>query len=285
MSPRGKAKRRPSFARQGRGPRHGQGGAPRLKWLVVFALVAVCAALTALTAFLTRGAGSGEQSGPPKAAIVDQLALTFPSPAFVQDATSMLEGAGYAVDYYPGEEVTVKFYRDLPSHDYDLIIFRVHSARTVREGQPSDDVVLFTSELYEKARYVAEQKERQLGRARYLYEDSPWYFSVRASFIGPGMKGRFEGATVIMMGCDAMRSDGLAAAFVKKGADAVVGWDGSVSADHTDAATEHLLEHLLVDHHAMAEAVAQTMAEVGPDPSYGSKLVLYPAEAAASASN
>jgi hypothetical protein len=243
----------------------------------------VCAALAALAVFLALGVGSSEQSGPPKAAIVDHLALTFPNPAFVQEATSMLEQAGYAVDYYPGEEVTVEFYRDLPTHDYDLIIFRVHSARTVKEGKLSDDVVLFTSELYDQAGYAAEQKARQVGRARYYYEGSPWYFSIRASFIAPGMTGRFEGATVIMMGCDALRSDGLAAAFVKKGADAVVGWDGSVSASHTDAATERLLEHLLVDHHAIAEAVMEAMAEVGPDPSYGSKLVLYPAEASASA--
>jgi hypothetical protein len=85
------------------------------------------------------------------------------------------------------------------------------------------------------------------------------------------------------MGCDGLRSDAAARAFVDKGAGAVVGWDGAVSAAHTDEATERLLQHLVSEGLTVGEAVAKTEADVGPDPSYGSKLVLYPAEAGASA--
>ena len=38
-------------------------------------------------------------SGPPRAAIVDQLSLTVPNPDFVESATETLERAGYIVDY------------------------------------------------------------------------------------------------------------------------------------------------------------------------------------------
>jgi hypothetical protein len=78
----------------------------------------------------------GESEGPPavvtstgpRAAIVDQLGLTQPNPTFVETATDLLEQAGYSVDYYPGEKVTVEFYRTFPAQPNELIILRVHSA-------------------------------------------------------------------------------------------------------------------------------------------------------------
>jgi NAD(P)-dependent dehydrogenase (short-subunit alcohol dehydrogenase family) len=102
-------------------------------------------------------------------------------------------------------------------------------------------------------------------------------------FIKSSAKGKFQGTTIILMGCDGLKSDAMAEAFVQKGAKAVVAWDGLVSPQHTDAAIERLLQHLLKDGLTLQEAVAQTMAEVGPDPSYESVLRLYPSEEPASA--
>jgi len=208
-----------------------------------------------------------------KAAIVDQLSLTQPSPDFAERATNILEQAGYAVDYYPGEEVTVEFYRNLATHDYDLILLRVHSGL----GRESGYVNLFTSEPYSETKYVDEQIAMRFGRARY-YEGGPVYFGIMPQFIYSSMKGRFDGTTIIMMGCWGLSWTDMAEAFVQKGAKAVVSWDGLVSADHTDEATERLLEHLVTNGHTVREAVDQTMAEVGPDPAYGSKLLFYPSE-------
>jgi hypothetical protein len=242
----------------------------------------------------------GEKPGPPKAAIVDQLSLTFPNPAFAQEARSMLEGAGYAVDYYPGEEATVEFYRDLPRQDYELLILRVHSALlkslTPRPGVSQavveraiaavkDNVFLFTSDPYSDARYLEEQTALRLVPVAYEEQALPFsgYFGIASDFVRFSMKGRFDGATVILMGCDGLTFDATAAAFIERGAGAVVGWKGLVSAAHTDAATESLLQHLVVDRHGLREAVTQAMTEVGPDPAYGSELLIYPPEAAASA--
>jgi hypothetical protein len=57
-----------------------------------------------------------------------------------------------------------------------------------------------------------------------------------------------------------------------------VSWSRRVSASHTDAATQRLLEKLLVDGLPVGEAVAQTAAEVGPDPLYGAELRVLPDE-------
>jgi len=53
----------------------------------------------------------------PKAAIVDHLSLTAPNQTFIETATNTLKQAGYTVDYYSGENITVEFYRNLPTHD------------------------------------------------------------------------------------------------------------------------------------------------------------------------
>lgn len=211
----------------------------------------------------------------PRAAIVDQLSLTFPNPAFVETATRLLEQAGYTVDYYPGEQVTVDFYKDLPTGGHRLLILRNHSSLVGTGGELTDDAGLYTSEPYDKRKYLDDQIAQRLMVARY-HEGGPEYFGLMPDFVRSSMRGTFNDATVIMMGCDGLRSDMLAEAFVRRGAQAVVSWSGPVGADHTDAATEHLLDHLLIDGLTIQEAVTQTMVEVGPDPIYDSVLRLFP---------
>ena len=241
-------------------------------------LVSVVLLSTSLAAgLLFSGLTTSGPSEPKTAAIVDQLSLTQPNPDFAASATNILEQADYRVDYYPGEEVTVEFYRDLPTHGYDLLILRVHSGMARDDGELTGYVSLFTGELFSDTKHYEEGEAGHLGRARY-YDGSPEYFSIVPAFIESGMGATFEGTTVIMMGCNGLTTDVTAEAFVQKGAEAVVGWSGRVSASHTDVATERLLQHLLVDKLTTPQAVAQTMAEVGPDPSYDSTLLVHPSE-------
>lgn len=265
-----------------------QDGTWRKRGAILAAVVSLAAALAgALLVYFSLGQQSERLTtpdsapGPTTAVIVDQLSLTFPNPTFVDTATSLLEQAGYTVDHYLGEEVTVEFYRDLPAHGYDLLVLRVHSGMAKDDGVPTDYVSLFTGEPFSEVFHDAETWEDaeagRLGRARQR-DGSPEYFSIVPDFIESSMRGRFEGTTVIMMGCDGLRTDATAEAFVRKGAKAVVGWSGPVSPNHTDAATERLLQHLLIDGLAIQEAVRQTMAEVGPDPEYESRLLVYPSK-------
>ena len=259
--------------------RRGKGGRLRTAAVVVGAIALVSAALAA--GLVLSGLTTNGPSGP-SAAIVDQLSLTQPGPDFVESATGLLEQAGYAVDYFPGEEVTVDFYRNLPTHDYDLIILRVHSAitteRDAETGQKTEKeyVGLFTGEPYNPNKYPQEQIER-LGKAEY-YEGAPPLFGIAPDFITYSMRGRFDETLIVMMGCDGLRSQETAQAFLDKGATAFVSWSRSVSASHTDAATQRLLEKLLIEGLPVRDAVAQTAAEVGPDPVYEAQLRMLPDE-------
>jgi hypothetical protein len=240
--------------------------------------------------------GSSSEPEQVRAAIVDQLSLTEPNPSFTETTTKLLQEAGYAVDYYPGEESTVEFYRDLPTHKYDLLVMRVHTARFEEESLTmpdpvkkqelldafGEDVFFFTAEPYDRAKYAEERERLRLFAVRYRqgYGDER-FFGITPYFIESSMRGSFDDATIIMMGCDGLLFDNTPRALVEKGAKAVIGWDGLVSAAHTDEATESLLQHLLVDGLTMGQAVQKTNAEVGPDPSYGNLLKVYPPEATA----
>jgi hypothetical protein len=257
-------------------------------------------AVVALAAFLLASPWSGGPSGP-RAVIVDQLSLTQPNPAFVEMATDTLERAGYTVDYYPGEGVTVDFYRNLPGRAHELLILRAHSAvpgkdldifsalpRATLErivAAIEEDVLLFTSEPYVRTRYLEEQKALRLFPVRYYGDDGEAsgdrYFAIAPGFVTSSMRGEFDDTIVVIAGCSGLAFDRTAAALVARGAGAVVGWSDLVSAEHTDMATERLLRHLLTDGLPLREAVALTAVEVGPDPTYGSTLELYPSGDAA----
>jgi hypothetical protein len=211
-------------------------------------------------------------------AIVDQVSLTSPDQTFVQTTTEILNQANYSVDYYSSEKVTVDFYRNLPTHGYRIIVLRVHSTATGREGTQTVDtpVVLFTSELYSSTKYVSEQLAEQLFQVGFGAE-SQRYFAISPIFVASTMKGTFQNTLVIMMGCEGLTRTLMAQAFWERGAVAYISWGGSVSAGHTDQATTRLLQHLVTDGQTIKQAVENTVKEVGPDPDCGS-MKYYPFE-------
>jgi hypothetical protein len=75
-----------------------------------------------------------------------------------------------------------------------------------------------------------------------------------------------------MMGCDGLRSQTTAEAFLDRGAGAFVSWTKQVSAPHTDEATDLFLRHLLLEGQSIEDAVSQTSSEIGPDPAYDGEL-------------
>jgi hypothetical protein len=237
-------------------------------------LIVVLAGTLAL--LLTTGGDDSTDDGVKRAVIVDQLSLTNPSADFISEARGTLAAAGYTVEYVSGENVTVDTYRSLPDRGYDLVILRVHAGITTEidaatgERTGTEYVSLFTGEAYDQGKYSEEQLNR-LGSARYDENSDP-LFGIGPAFIEDSMRGDFGGAVVIMMGCDGLRSQRTAEAFLNRGASAFVSWSKPISASHTDRATEALLERLLIDDLPIEDAVAQTAAEVGPDPVYEGEL-------------
>jgi len=219
--------------------------------------------------------------------ILDQLELTDENSAFVDQATQLLANAGYQVDYVPQTNVTVDFYRGLAKRGYGFIVLRTHTSDTSYRidqatGQTlkEDHVRIFTNELYSQQKYVNDQLDARLTIGTYpQFGSRDRYFSIDPGFVRDAMSGHFHGTTIVLMGCGGLNTADMGQAFIGKGAKELVAWDHSVSAEHTDAATERLLEHMLRDGMAAPDAIAKTMDEVGPDPTYGARLKLYPDDA------
>ena len=220
---------------------------------------------------------SARQDPVVKAAIVDHLSTSWPNAAFVGECTAILAGAGFEVDYYKGEDVTVELYRDLPTHGYKLIILRVHSAYVPKYLS----LAMFTSEPYTKQRYVYEQLRNRVasGYIEPFEEGDPRYLVITDKFVRSSMEGSFDGALIVMMGCRGIKKC-AASAFIEKGAMAYVGWDGLVSARHTDEATIQFLKHLLVERQTIGAAATKAMEDVGRESQYKSTLLFWPTGAA-----
>jgi len=251
---------------------------PDRRLVVIALLVAVTAvALSALSVHVRK------THHELRAAVIDQLAVTDPNPQLIQAVTDELRQHGYTVDYYPPESVTVDLYRDLPSRRYDLVILRSHAASYHDRGvggplRLANLVSLFTNEPYDPSRHVTEQRKNRLFKAGYPDDPSQTrYFSVHPYFIEFDSAGRFPpGAVVVLLGCAGLSNDGMARAFIDRGASAFVSWDANVSAQHTDEAILPFLRHLLGGKESAQEAAKDTLDEIGPDPHFGARLVAYP---------
>jgi len=216
----------------------------------------------------------------PKAAIVDHLSNQFPNQTFAQTIKAIVNETGLEVDYYPSEQVTVDFYRNLPMHNYKLILFRVHSTgESSVEGVPPF-IVFFTSEEYSNTKHVAEQLDMRLVYTNFPEAEPPGYFGITPLFIENSLSRRFNDTIIIAMGCDGLKYTTMAEAFIEKGAKAYIGWNGSVIASHTDQAATCLIRHLITDRQTIEDSVANAMLEVGPDPIDASVLEFYPNSAA-----
>ena len=177
--------------------------------------------------------------------------------------------------------MTVDFYRDLPTHGYEVIVFRTHAGGVKEVNEFGATVrttgaALFTTEPYDRWSHPDEQRALDLVSRGY-YRDTPEdeYFAILPKFVASSMEGDFDGAAVILMGCKVLGDTDLARAFVARGAGAVVGWDETVSASHTDAATLNMLQHFVTEDLSLEAAAGAAASEVGPDPFYGSALVSY----------
>ncbi len=294
MAPRKAAVEAPPKKKRSRRRRPSVGqriGGIALRFVLPGALVAAAIAIVAV--FLV---GQKKAQAPElRAAIVDQLGLTDPNPAFAQAVTPVLQQAGYTVDYFPPEQVNVDFYRHIAEQKYTLIIFRVHIARFTEEGLTQSDPVkrqqildafgneafLFSSEEYDSSKYTDERAQFRLFAVRNLAgSGDKLFFGIAPQFIESSMQGKFDHTTIVLMGCDGLTFDTTAKAFEKKGAGVVIGWNSLVSASHTDAAIQSLIPKLATNKLPFGQAISQTMAEIGKDPSYDNALEVYPPDAA-----
>jgi len=218
----------------------------------------------------------------PLAAIIDQLHDLIPNERFQQKTLEYLENAGYDVDIYTTEDITVDFYKKLPSMNYEFIYIRTHSLEV---AELDNSTFLFTGEKYDIDKHILEQLSGQVRKAipindqlpevliknATLYKES-MYFTIGSKLIDELMIGEFPQTVIIIGGCESVRNPDLAKSFILRGASAVIGWDRTIGSLENDRVMIELLEEILINKTGIYEAIPSVMEEFGSDLQYSSKI-------------
>jgi len=221
----------------------------------------------------------------PRAAVIDQLYDEYPDEDLHNTVTEYLKNAGYkVVDIYKTEEITVDFYKNLPSMNYKFILIRSH-ALGAKSMEASAS--LFTGEKYNNHKYVKEQflsqvhkgvpylddEIQELGGWKILEDNT--YFLVGSNLFDSSMIGEFPGSTIILAGCATMKDNVLADSFLKRGASEVVGWSNLVGPENNDEVIIHLLNQTLNNDVKMKNAVQSLTNLIEGKLDYGATVVYY----------
>lgn len=200
-----------------------------------------------------------------RAVIIDQLHNDKPNEDYHKNVTSYLEAAGYKVDLFTTDEITVNFYKRLPSMNYEFIVLRSHA---LGFGTVEESASLFTGEKYTEDKYLNEQFAGQVGRGvPYLPEQveqrgglealaNETYFVVGSRLVNDLMMGSFPKSVIILGGCETVEGKFLADSLLQRGASEIIGWNGLVSSGDNDKVIMELLEQTLVNEMEIKDAVS-----------------------------
>jgi len=216
------------------------------------------------------------------AAIIDQLHDFIKNKHFLKKSQQFLELAGYDVDVYTTEDITVDFYKNLPSMNYKFIIIRTHSLEDPESKNPT---FLFTGEKFDMYKYTNEQIFDQVSRGIPIYGEEleelienneysldKMYFVVGSKLFDDTTVGKFPDSIIFIGGCEVMRSKDLANSLINRGASSVIGWDRSINSSESDRVMLALLEEVLIDKIEINDAILSVMQEFGSDLEYSSQL-------------
>jgi len=216
------------------------------------------------------------------AAIIDQLHDSIPNNRYHPKTLEYFESAGYDVDVYTTKDITVDFFKKLPSMNYKFILFRTHSLEV---AQLDNSTFLFTGEKYDVDKHILEQLSGQVRTAMPLSVNSTdemienntmlsdeTYFTIGSKLIDELMVGSFPQTVIIIGGCEAVRNVDLATSLILRGASTVIGWDSSIGALENDRAMDGLLEEILINKKGFYDSIDSVMEEFGPNMKYSSNL-------------
>jgi hypothetical protein len=258
---------------------------PKSKILALASIVAITFAVSIL--LIQNGeAEIVAYDGPPKAVIIDQLYDEMPNEFFHQKATEYLEAAGYEVDIFTTQDVTLGFYKTLPEKNYKMVVVRTHGVT----DSGNEKSLLFLGERYSEDRYITEQLLGNVEKATPFLElnfaqkeeSSQWvivndtyrymktpakvtatnsgeYFAIGPKFVNDVMSGEFSDTVFLLGGCSTAKNPSFAKALINRGASSVVGWDDTTSSGDNDRYMLMYLKETLVNKMEEQKAVDYIM--------------------------
>lgn len=218
----------------------------------------------------------------PLAVIIDQLHDSIPNKYFQDNAKQYLELAGYDVDIFTTQQITVDFYKNLPSMNYKYIVIRTHG---LEDPEYNNATFLFTGEKYNLNKHISEQLAGQLGKGAPIYEEErnlileerenledSMYFLVGAKLVDELMVGEFPDSVILIGGCESVRNRDLATSLIWRGASEIVGWDRTIGSIENDRVMLAFLEKNLVDKEEIVDIVLELNDQYSSELQFSSEL-------------
>jgi len=179
-----------------------------------------------------------------------------------------LERAGYAVDYYKDENVTIDLLKRLDDEGYDIVYINSHGfidsrglfALFVREKLNSENALLYQDDIAENL--IGYLKEGDL--AGYLYV-TPGFF------LRYGNDSRLPGTIIFVDACYSGNNTSLADVFLVLGASCFIGWDKVVNVIHGIMMDGLFFHETCKYNRTVEEALRKTRR----DPESGASLVYF----------
>ncbi|MGI0056832.1 MAG: hypothetical protein ACREAK_05605 [Nitrosarchaeum sp.] len=250
--------------------------------LILLSSIGISASL--LFVFINTDQVLAYDDGVPKALILDQLYNEMPNEHFQNTAKEYLETAGYEVDIINTDDITVEFYKNLPTMDYKFVVVRSHG---VADESNHNEVGLFTGEKYSTDSYILEQLSGTVKKGTPLLdltfkpsaqESTNWiktdanqyeltskveiidnsqdeFFVISSKFINESMNGYFSNTIFFLGGCETLAEPSFAKSLIDREASLVVGWDRPISANDNDKIMLRFLQHFLVDKNDIEQAI------------------------------
>lgn len=179
-----------------------------------------------------------------------------------------LERAGYVVDYYKDENVTIELFKKIDDEGYDVIYINSHGfidsqglfALFVREKLNSENALLYQGDIAENL--IGYLEEGNL--AGYLYVTPKF-------FLRYGNDTRFPGTVIFVDACYSGNNTSLAEVFLILGANCFIGWDKSVNVIH-GIMMDGLFFHEACRHN---KTIEEAIRKTRKDPESGASLVYF----------
>lgn len=244
--------------------------------LLIFGIASIGIGVTFITLNIQNEISQNEimtYDGNQRAVIIDQLYGEYPNEVFHKLATEYLEKGGYKVDIITTDDVTVDFFKKLPSMNYEYIIYRGHSLADGNVKKISS-ATLFTGEKHDYHKYIKEQFQGFVSTGvPYLFSDieemggfenlqNQTYFVIGSKFVNEAMVGKFQDSTIILGGCNTVEKSHLAKSFLKRGASVVIGWDDLVDAGENDMVILQILNESLENDFQILQAVQSVKKQI-----------------------
>ena len=180
-----------------------------------------------------------------------------------------LQRAGFIVDYYKDNNVTIDLLKRLDNEEYGVIYINTHGF-VDSEGT----VLIFTGENHTLGKEELYWKDIEEDRIRWFESQGNvmgYYYVTPSFFTLYGNDTGYHNALVFVDACHSANNTSMAEAFLDLGAGCYAGWTALVGVEYGVAMDGKFFKQICID----GETVEESIGKIKPDPKSKSRMTYF----------